>query len=44
MVPNAISVVFLDSRPNQEGRIGWLNFAGPRNYEIFLKEIIKNPP
>ena len=44
MVPTAISVVFLDSRPNQEGRNGWLNFAGPRDCENFIKEIRKNPP
>ena len=44
LYPDAASVVFLSSRPNQTGLNGWINFKKEIQCEKFMREIRQNPP
>ena len=43
MIPEAKSVVFLSSRPNQDTLNGWINFETAMTCENFIKNLQKNP-
>ena len=42
-IPEAASVVFLSSRPNQKTMNGWVNFNTAKDCEEFIKKLSKDP-
>ena len=44
LYPDAASIVFLSSRPNQTWLNGWINFTKEIQCEKFMREIRQNPP